>query len=89
MGFDAFGGSIHAQRLGETDDRGDDRRIAVALLGDAADEALVDLDLVERSVLQIAERGIAGAEIVQRQAHAQQLQLIEHVRSGRFIAEKD
>ena len=42
--------------------------------GRAADEALVDLDLVERRFLQIAERRVAGAEIVERKPHAERLQ---------------
>ena len=42
---------------------------------EVADEALVDLDLVEREAAQIAERRIAGAEIVHRDAHAKAAQL--------------
>ena len=52
--------------------------------GGAAHEALVDLDLVERRLLQIAERGIAGAEIVEREPHADRLQPGEHL-VGRVI----
>src|SRR5690606_21503772 len=68
--LDAFRGGVHAERLREAGDRGDDRAVATASLGRAADEALVDLDLVERRLLQIAERRIAGAEVVEREAHA-------------------
>src|SRR3546814_7329105 len=64
--FDALGGGLHAQRFGERDDRLDDRGVAVAGDRRAAHERLVDLDLVERRFLQIAERRIAGAEIVGR-----------------------
>jgi hypothetical protein len=71
--FDTLGRGLHLQRLGQADDRGNDRSVAIAF-GHPGDEALVDLDLVERRVLQIAERGIARPEIVQRQPHAQQLQ---------------
>ena len=45
----------------------------------AADEALVDLDLVERRLLQIAERAIAGAEVVERKPNAELLQLGERL----------
>jgi hypothetical protein len=38
------------------------RRVAVA--DDVAHEALVDLDLVDRQLAQVAEAGIAGAEVV-------------------------
>jgi len=41
------------------------------------DEAAVDLDLVERQSLQIAQAGIAGAEVVEREPHAERAQLQE------------
>src|SRR3546814_20400955 len=63
--FDALGGRLHLQRLGERDDRGDDRAIARPLHRRAAHEALVDLDLVERRRLQKPERRIYGAENVE------------------------
>ena len=56
VGLDALGGGVHAQAFGEGDDGADDRAVAVGGRGGAADEALVDLDLVERRLLQIAER---------------------------------
>src|SRR5205814_2094851 len=37
----------------------------------AAHEAAVDLDLVERQRLQVAQAGVAGPEVVERNAHAQ------------------
>src|SRR3546814_9376772 len=40
--FDALGGGLHAQRLGERDDRLDDRGVAVAGARRAAHERLVD-----------------------------------------------
>ena len=84
--LDPFGRGQHAQRIRQPHDRGDDRGVAVGRIGDAADEGLVDLDLVERRVLQIAERGIAGAEIVQRQADAQHLERGEDFLGGGAIA---
>src|SRR6185312_16616856 len=61
--LDAFRGGGDLPRRGDVDDRLDDvaRIIAVA---DTTDERAVDLDLVERKPLQIAQRGIARAEIV-------------------------
>ena len=55
--------------MAELDHRADDRHGVLAALH-AADEALVDLQLVEGKHLQIAEPGIAGAEIVERDAKA-------------------
>src|SRR5262245_32383461 len=42
------------------------RTMALTLiLGELVDETAVDLDLVEREALQVAERGIAGPEIIE------------------------
>ena len=54
----------------------------------AAHEALVDLDLVERRLLQIAERRVAGAEVVERQPHAERLQLGEGFVGGVAVGEE-
>ena len=40
-------------------------------------EGLVDLQLVEGEAPEIAERGIAGAEIVHVDGHAERLQLVQ------------
>ena len=53
---------------------------------DIVDEATIDLDLVERETLQIAQRGIAGAEIVQRDPHADAAQLMQNGERGVVIA---
>ena len=65
--------SVSARR----DDGADDRGVTLGRRRRAANEALVDLDLVERRLFQIAERAVAGAEIVERQAHAKRFQLGE------------
>src|SRR3546814_4936197 len=47
------------------------------------------LDLVERRLLQIAERRIARSEIVERQPHAGALQFLEHSQIlGAFVEER-
>src|SRR5689334_21886569 len=51
FGFDAFGGGLEPEIVGETDDGANDRgRIRIA--ADVADEGLVDLDLVYRERAQ-------------------------------------
>src|SRR3546814_12033411 len=69
--LDPLGGRLHVERARKPDDRRDDRRVHAVLVGRPQDEALVDLDLVERRLLQIAERRIARSEIVERQPHAE------------------
>jgi hypothetical protein len=54
----------------------------------AAHEGLVDLDLVEGRRAQIAERRIARAEIVERQAHADGLELLEHLVGALVVVEE-
>src|SRR5262249_54698195 len=61
----AFCDDVHAEVVGERDDRLQDHRPVPAARG--ADEGLVDLQGVERETLQIGQRGMAGAEIVNRQ----------------------
>ena len=43
----------------------------------AADEGAIDLDRLERKVLEIAQRGVAHAEVVEPELHAQRAQLAE------------
>src|SRR5690606_32387607 len=61
--LEAFGDNVHVERRAHFRHRADDR---VALLAGvrAGDEAAIDLDLPERELVDVAERGIAGAEIV-------------------------
>ena len=77
-GLDAFGGDVHPEALGELDDRLDDRDVLRPRAG-FADEAAVDLQLVEDRLVQIADRRIAGAEIVERDADAERAEALQHV----------
>src|SRR5690606_21712936 len=56
---------------------------------EALDEALVDLDLVDFEVAQVPERGIAGAEIVERDAEAFRAQPPERSAHGLVLIEYD
>src|SRR5882672_5054299 len=70
FGLDAFGGDGHTEADAEADNRTHDR-LRVAVGAEVAYERLVDLDLVERKASEIAQTGIAGAEIVHRDMHTQ------------------
>src|SRR5687768_17261199 len=52
-------------------------QVLVGALVQAAHEGLVDLDRVQRQVLQQRERRVAGAEVVERDAHAERAQLAQ------------
>ena len=64
--------SMFRLRASATIGADDGDRLRVDL--DVVHETLVDLDLVERNNLEISERGVAGAEIVQRKGHAEIVQ---------------
>ena len=68
-GLDALddAGDLHV--VAETGERLDDL-VADRIVVDVGHEAAVDLELVERQAMDVAQRGIAGAEIVQRDAAA-------------------
>src|SRR4051812_48490938 len=57
----------------ETYDRTNDRR-RLRVAAEIHDKGPVDLDLVEREGLQIAQRRVAAAEIVHRDTNAERLQ---------------
>ena len=63
--LDAFGDDGAAERVGEGDGRLDHDQVG-AVVAHRLDEALVDLDLARRDLLQIVERRQAGAVIVDR-----------------------
>ena len=86
--LDALGRGLDAERMGELGDRMDDRARAVAGQ-QVVDEAAVDLELVEREALQIAERRIAGAEIVERDADAERAQRVEQLQRRFAALEED
>src|SRR5579872_3077540 len=73
LGFHALGDDRHFEAVTKTDDRANDRR-RLRAAAEIHDEGAVDLDLVERECLQIAQRRVAAAEIVHRNAHAKALQ---------------
>ena len=76
--LDPLGDRDQAERVGEADEVGGDRRVLGVVL-DALDERAVDLDHVDREAAQLAERREAGAEVVDRDPHAEVVQLLELV----------
>src|SRR5690606_13054818 len=55
---------------------------------DVDEERAVYLDLVERQRVQVAQAGIAGAEIIERDPHAEQLELLDIPAGLRLVVEK-
>jgi hypothetical protein len=86
-GLDALDGHRQVEFGAEGRDAIEQAQRATACL-QAVQERAIDLHLVERETVQVAETGIAGAEIIERNAHAQILQLIEPQARDFAIVEK-
>src|SRR5262249_32303319 len=66
----------HAERAGDADHRLYDDDVLVAF-AQIRDERAIDLDLVERKAAQVAQRRVAGAEVVERNADTERLELVQ------------
>ena len=66
----SFGHGFHPQVVGQGDDGFDDGGV-LAVRADPRNERPVDLEGVEGEAVQIAERRVAGAEVVQGQTDPQ------------------
>jgi hypothetical protein len=67
--------NVQRQRLGEGEDRGDDRDV-VAAMREPGHERPVDLHDVDGEPLEVAERGVPGAEVVEHETDAEPAQLL-------------
>src|SRR6185369_4228339 len=74
--LDTLGNHRQIERVAQVDDRAYDRRV-VRILADVGDERLINLQRVDRKPLQIIERRVTRAEVVDRDADSHQLQLVQ------------
>lgn len=74
--LDAFRGGGDAECLTQTGDCTDDRRPLRALIH-RKDEASIHLDLVDGKLEQLAQRGIAGSKVIERNGDAQRPEAAE------------
>jgi transcriptional regulator with XRE-family HTH domain len=79
--LDALGHGLDAERLAQRDDRVRERGF-LGSFADILDEHTVDLDDIDREPSKVAQRGVAGPEVVERQPHPEQLELAEQVDGG-------
>ncbi len=84
VGLDALGDGLQVQRARHLDDGLHDGAV-VGVGVDVAHEGLVDLERVQREALEVAQRRVAGAEVVQRQPHALRVQRVHHRDGGRRV----
>jgi len=73
---------VQAERLGQADHRLDDGRV-VAALGQTTDKSAVDFQDVNGEALQVGQRRVARAEVVDRQLDPQTLERVQ-LDDGRF-----
>src|SRR5215510_12325732 len=76
LGLDPLGACGDPQRLAETGHGAHDRR-RIGILLQVLHEGAVDLDLVEGEAAKIAQRRVAGTEVVHRDANSQRLELLQ------------
>src|ERR1041384_2577282 len=69
FGFDTFGNDFHPEVASEGGDSTNDRVVVVSR--QARHERTIDLEVIERETMQVAERRIAGSKVVDAQLHAQ------------------
>ena len=84
LGLDALRHDDRSQRRADLDDRAQQgRRLLVA--DRALDERLGDLEAVDRERTQVAQRAVAGAEVVDDEMDAAALQLVEDLTDPRAV----
>src|ERR1700681_1748115 len=62
------------------------RNFCVLPVADAADEGTVNLQGVKRKTVQVTQRGIPSAEVIDGQADAERLDLLQHLNRRGGIA---
>ena len=71
--LDTLGDDLEIQVMTERDDGADDRGV-VRVGADVGDERAVDLQRVQREALQIVQRAVTGAEVIDRERKPEFLQ---------------
>src|SRR5690606_35508887 len=66
----AFGDDVDAGAAGQADDGLHDGQV-VGVVGQAGDEAAVEFEYVDRQALEVGQRGVTGAEVVQGDGDAE------------------
>src|ERR1700741_1754229 len=86
IGLDAFDNDLHAEVGRQPRHPTQQRQRTIGV--NAFQEGTVDLHLLQWEVVQITQAGIAGAEIIQRDAYADGAQLREHVMGQLRVAQQ-
>nr|GFB67140.1 hypothetical protein [Tanacetum cinerariifolium] len=88
VGFHALRDDRQVEAVGHGDDRAGD--LCVLFAGrQTVDEGAVDLQHIDRELLEVVQRGIAGAEVVDRDAQAQALEAVQDLHRFADLAHQD
>ena len=86
--LDPLGDHVQREGAGHADDRLDDRR-ALLLDPERVDEGAVDLQRVEGEAVEVGERGVAGAEVVEDEPHADLAERLQGGHRGGRLLDQD
>ena len=86
--LDPLGDHVERERPRHPDDRLDDRR-PLLLHPERVDEGAVDLQRVEGEAVEVGERGVAGAEVVEDEPHAELVQRLQRGDRRRRLLDQD
>src|SRR5690606_36410363 len=87
LGFDTLGGNPHVHRTGDGDRR-DHHRPARIVVRRVDDQRAVELELLEAELPQEADRGVSGAEVVERHADTEAADHVERAAGDVGIADE-
>ena len=79
-GFDALGRHVHPEIVGEGSDRADNFTAAIMNI---LNKGSVDFDRVDGKLVKVAERGIAGSEIVDDEFEVEALEPLKKINQRR------
>ena len=74
--FHPFGHHVDAQLVCHGDD-GLAQHQVLRVAAEVGDEAAINFDVVDGKAFEVGQRGVTGAEVVQRQLHARLLQGVQ------------
>lgn len=88
VGFDSFGHDAHLQAVRKSDDCAHDEPTR-GLPAEIGDEDLADLDSIDRKLLEIAQRGETGSEVVERELRPESPEVVQHDQGTLTVLDED